>query len=228
MKAAYENDVKAGAGVTAFQTEEEARKIFPSDIDIGIDFSPSSTGGDDFDLRAYLNHDGGWAESGRTLDILLERVCSLGATVVAGKEVSGLIRKRTAESGTWSTKPKPPYRVTGVRCVDGSGFNANVVVVAAGAWTPRLIQRLGLDSLAEQKKLEADVKVGVSRHVGVGLATGYACNQNSANIEADSHPFPRPVPDRQSRLFSSRRKKPTGIARVQLFSISERASTYSR
>lgn len=189
MKAAYENDVASGAKVTAFRTEDEARKIFPSGIDIGIDFSAHGDA-PETDLKAYLNRHGGWAESGRSLDVLLERVRSMGAQVLAGKEVTGAIRTCTGGKNGHHDKPKSPYTMQGVRCADGSAYDAAAVIVAAGAWTPRLMQRWGLDTKAEKEKVEADVKAGMSRHVGVGQATGYVCDKTSVNVEADLHVLP--------------------------------------
>ena len=68
---AYENDVSQGARVAAFRTEADVQKVFPEGVPGGVDLSAASG---ETELVAYMNHDGGWAESGRSLEVLLERV----------------------------------------------------------------------------------------------------------------------------------------------------------
>lgn len=159
-KAAYENDVASGAHISEVRSPDDLKKFFPDDIVTGFD-SP----GGEAELSGYLNHEGGWAESGRALEVLLERVRAAGGEVLAGKEVSGVMRKG--------------LHITGVACTDGSGYHAATTIVAAGAWTPRLAQHLGIeftsglyvqkpeDELAGPEEQEA-----IGQHVGVGLATG--------------------------------------------------------
>ncbi|GJE91407.1 FAD-binding oxidoreductase [Phanerochaete sordida] len=170
--AAYDNDVASGANVTAVRSAEDIKKFFPDDVPTGF----AAPSGDV--LSGYINHDGGWAESGRALELLLERVRAAGAEVLAGKEVAGLMRKGAA-NGT-QTSP----RVAGVRCTDGSGYRAETVIIAAGAWTPRLTQRLGIEftmGVWAQKPENEATRVqqvqelqqeAMGQHVGVGVATG--------------------------------------------------------
>lgn len=172
-RAAYENDVTSGAKITEIRASEDLKKFFPEDVVTG--FASAST---DTELVGYLNHDGGWAESGRALEVLLQRVRDGGAEVLAGKEVAGVMRKSSS------------LRVTGVRCTDGSGYHAATVIFAAGAWTPRLMQRLGIEfaagpwaqkpvtesaSAQQVRELQQEATgqhPATNQHVGVGVATG--------------------------------------------------------
>lgn len=163
VREAYENDISQGARVSEFRTETDARQVFPEGVPLGVDFSTAEGTSGKPDLKAYMNHDGGWAESGRSLDVLLERVRAMGAKVFADKEVSGTIQAQSDRLND----PRADA-VAGVRCADGSGYEASVVIVAAGAWTPMLMQRWGLESQSAQEKLGADSGM----HVGVGMATG--------------------------------------------------------
>lgn len=177
-----------GANVTAFRTAEDIKKLFADGVTTGFDFVNEGSGMGDTELRGYVNHDGGWAESARSLEILLQRVRSLGVKVEAGKEVSGIIYRYRA-AGHDPVNPLQRREIAGVRCADGSGHEASVVIVAAGAWTPRLVQRWGVGISEEQGGHEVDVKE--DRHVGVGLATGCVYYRvfvgKSADLRSLSH-----------------------------------------
>lgn len=157
-KEAHENDVAAGAHITEVRSSNDLKKVFPDDIATGFDFPSSEP-----ELSGYLNHEGGWAESGRALEMLLERVCVAGAQVLAGKEVSEVMREGAASDS------QAPLCITGVKCTDGSEYHAPTVIVAAGAWTPRLVQRLGVEFAGPGTQKPEDELV---QQVGVGLATG--------------------------------------------------------
>lgn len=76
----------------------------------------------------YFNPEAGWVESGRAVSRMIEDAKRLGVRVVAGQGVSKLI-----EEGS---------RVTGVVTTSGVGVRADVVLIAAGAWTPILAPHL--------------------------------------------------------------------------------------
>ena len=78
----------------------------------------------------YYNPAGGWAESGEVVRRLRASIASEAALrVVAGAIVEGLVEN---DAG----------RVTGLRLGDGSTYACEEVVIAAGAWTPRLVPHL--------------------------------------------------------------------------------------
>jgi len=77
----------------------------------------------------YYNPRAGWAESGHVVSWLLTRARSAGVRVIEGQTMTAL-----QEGGS---------RVTGIATDAGEDHSADVVVVAAGAWTPTLLPWLG-------------------------------------------------------------------------------------
>lgn len=71
--------------------------------------------------EAYFNPHDGWAASARVVECLLQEVEAAGATLARGT-----MRELVVAKGL----------VRGVRCEDGTELRADLVVIAAGAWTP--------------------------------------------------------------------------------------------
>ncbi|WVQ81747.1 hypothetical protein IAT38_003872 [Cryptococcus sp. DSM 104549] len=86
-------------------------------------FGPLNTGSFG-DRKGYHNSIGGWAEAGRAVEVGLKMVRQLGGTIRAGAEVVGLV--------------KDGKKVQGVILKDGEQVLGDLVVAAAGAWTPKL------------------------------------------------------------------------------------------
>jgi glycine/D-amino acid oxidase-like deaminating enzyme len=76
----------------------------------------------------YFNPRAGWAQSGAVLTRLIHRAREGGVRVLAGPAFSSLIAEES--------------RVAGIRLTDGTSLRADVVLVAAGAWTPALLPHL--------------------------------------------------------------------------------------
>jgi glycine/D-amino acid oxidase-like deaminating enzyme len=76
----------------------------------------------------YLNPTGGWAESGQVVTSLAALAELRGVTIYGGSRFASFIEKGA--------------RVTGVRDAAGREWNADLVLVAAGAWTPFLLPDL--------------------------------------------------------------------------------------
>lgn len=76
----------------------------------------------------YFNPRAGWAESGRVVERLLFLAKEAGAVLREGKSFGRLIEKGS--------------RVVGAETMDGERFEADVVVMASGAWTPKLLPHL--------------------------------------------------------------------------------------
>lgn len=72
---------------------------------------------------------GGYALSGHAVDLLVGKARWLGITIHEGETAASLIEHNG--------------NVTGVRTHSGKTFHADLVLVAAGAWTPVLIPELG-------------------------------------------------------------------------------------
>ncbi len=76
----------------------------------------------------YFNPRAGWVESGRVVSRMIEDARAGGVRVHAGDGVARLV-----EDGS---------RVTGVVTASGESLFADVVLIAAGAWTPLLLPHL--------------------------------------------------------------------------------------
>ncbi|KAI2628580.1 putative fructosyl amino acid protein [Hypoxylon sp. NC1633] len=125
----------------------------------------SGTGGRFADW-GYLNFGSGWADAEASMKWYCDRVVETGrVTFVNG----------TAESLETDELKR---RVTGARLKDGSTLSADLVVVAAGAWTPSLIdmssqavatgQVLGYIDLTEEEQQRLE-KIPVMLNVSTGL-----------------------------------------------------------
>jgi sarcosine oxidase/L-pipecolate oxidase len=79
-------------------------------------------------VDGYYNPVGGWAESGAVLEAVFRRARRENVRVEEGFRMHALVEA----SG----------RVTGVRALDGRVEEGDVVVVAAGTWTPKLVPEL--------------------------------------------------------------------------------------
>lgn len=79
-------------------------------------------------VDGYFHNRGGYAESGRVVEALLDRARELDVTLYAGQAVQQIV----IENG----------RIQGVQTQDGRIFNAPQVIVAAGAWTPIILPEL--------------------------------------------------------------------------------------
>lgn len=76
----------------------------------------------------YFNPNGGWAESGRAIAKLKSIAAEAGVRLHDGAAFGSLVEKRS--------------KVTGVRSTDGREWKADLVLAAAGAWTPFLFPDL--------------------------------------------------------------------------------------
>lgn len=79
-------------------------------------------------VDGFFHRKGGYAESGRVVEALLYRAETSGIECRPGCRVTALLERGG--------------RVRGVRCDDGRTVEAEIVVVAAGAWTGRLLPEL--------------------------------------------------------------------------------------
>lgn len=76
----------------------------------------------------YFNPAAGWAESGRVLGLMIDEARSAGVSVRQGEAFSRLIE----EGGS----------VSGIVTTSGASLRAELVLIAAGAWTPVLVPEL--------------------------------------------------------------------------------------
>jgi glycine/D-amino acid oxidase-like deaminating enzyme len=102
------------------------------------DHAPERLGSDDIARRfpawkpgafvdGYYHAGGGFAQSGRVVELLAERAKQQGITLHLGQTVSELLGEN---------------QVTGVRTQEGSTYHAGQTIIAAGSWTPFLLPEL--------------------------------------------------------------------------------------
>lgn len=93
--------------------------------EVGARLGPGAAGSAALRQSAYWNPAGGWAWSSGALERLYARLRALGVPLVAGAELSALVREGEGEGG----------RVVGAVCADRREFRADKLVLALGAWT---------------------------------------------------------------------------------------------
>jgi sarcosine oxidase/L-pipecolate oxidase len=122
----FQNDLNLGASLTPFSSCEEVCNILPDAVATGALFE---TG------KGYHNANGGWAAASKAMDALLENVRRLGARVEAGLKMKDLL----LDDGN-------PQRVKGVLLEGGESIDADLIILAMGAWTPSVLSRIpGID-----------------------------------------------------------------------------------
>jgi len=83
-------------------------------------------------VDGFFHAEGGFAESGRVVELLYEKARREGIKVHLGESVTSLV---SGESGR-------PGAAQGVRTESGTVHRAGQIVVAAGSWTPGLVPEL--------------------------------------------------------------------------------------
>nr|ODO01206.1 sarcosine oxidase [Cryptococcus depauperatus CBS 7855] len=121
---AYDNCLNLGLNVKRLPDAAAIRSA--------LDPSSSLPLGDFGGRQGYANAIGGWAEAGRALEVGLKRVKKLGGVIRAGAEAIALI--------------KDGNDVKGVETKSGERFLGDLVVVAAGAWTPQFFAYSGVSA----------------------------------------------------------------------------------
>ncbi|KAI0408429.1 DAO-domain-containing protein [Xylaria palmicola] len=84
----------------------------------------------------YLNTAAGWADAEKSMRWLYDKVVETGRVTF----VNGTVEALEPQSGETPGKGR---RVTGARLTDGRHVSADLVIVAAGAWTPSLVNLAG-------------------------------------------------------------------------------------
>ncbi|EFI28135.1 hypothetical protein CC1G_14162 [Coprinopsis cinerea okayama7 len=129
-EAAYLNDLDLGARVSLLRSnsKEDFQSVFPAGVSVTSRGLPAS-----FRNRAgYFNRDGGWVNAGKGLAMIIEKVKKLGGNVVPGKEARNII--------------VDPGKCKKVVCADGTEYEADIVIIATGSWTPSTFPELFKDS----------------------------------------------------------------------------------
>ncbi|CAA7258995.1 unnamed protein product [Cyclocybe aegerita] len=122
---AYRNDVALGAKIASLGNGSAIRAVFPPDACACTNPSVFNE-----HCSAYINRDGGWANAAQGVSRLLEHVTALKGRIFPGKTVKKLLRQNG--------------KTTGVECSDGTVFEADLVIIATGSWTPSAFPDLDL------------------------------------------------------------------------------------
>ncbi|KAF7346380.1 DAO domain-containing protein [Mycena sanguinolenta] len=126
---------ESGVLVLGSGSVDYAHKAYLHDRDIGLRvvpldsqatfhqvFMPQAHLGTFENRTGYLNRDSGWANAGQGVKCIMDQVAALNGKIIPGKNVVELIQHG--------------QKTTGVRCVDGTVFDAlELVVLATGSWT---------------------------------------------------------------------------------------------
>ena len=119
-----------GARITSLTTPTAIRDAFH--LPTSIRTSPFEN------VTGYLNHDGGWAVAADATSLMLQKVKAFeaqgAAKVFSGKKVVELVKREV--EGKVVTR--------GVKCADGSEYEADLVVLATGAWSASAFPELKL------------------------------------------------------------------------------------
>ncbi|GAA6038789.1 hypothetical protein JCM8097_002891 [Rhodosporidiobolus ruineniae] len=89
--------------------------------------------------EAYINYVGGWAATRAVIVHLINQARHQGVKIVHGEGASLL-----TSSSPSSAKPV----VKGIRLTDGRTLEADVTVIAAGSWTPKILPELSTNCLS--------------------------------------------------------------------------------
>lgn len=126
-------------------------------------------------LRGYISQDSGWADSGASMAWLRQKLVATGRVRTCTGYVKSLIY---ASGGPGAGAPSA--QVEGVRLEDGKELRADLVIVAAGSHTPRLLEmdkmcdvyseviayiQLSPEECTYFKKLDVPILVNASRCV---------------------------------------------------------------
>ncbi|KZT53057.1 FAD dependent oxidoreductase [Calocera cornea HHB12733] len=118
--ASFDNCKALGCRVEPLKDTSAVAGVFPAGITTGHIKA----------TNVYINRDGGWAAASEAVEVVAEQVRKLGGTIVNDAKVKTLHKD---EDG----------KVDGVILASGRVMTADIVVAAAGSWTPALLPEYG-------------------------------------------------------------------------------------
>lgn len=124
LEESFRNDVALGGRLTELIGADDIRGAFPD----GVRTASFKN------RKGYVNHDNGWADAGQGMALMIQKVEALGGKFITGKTVSGLLRENGNNTVT-----------VGVRCSDGTVYEAALVILSLGSWTASALPELGLE-----------------------------------------------------------------------------------
>ncbi|KAJ7928452.1 hypothetical protein B0H13DRAFT_1967323 [Mycena leptocephala] len=130
----YLHDLEMGVRVVPLENHTALSQVFP----------PGARVGSFWQHTGYLNQDSGWANAGQGVSILMSKVTALHGKIITGKTAIELIQQG------------PDLKTTGVRCSDGTVFEADLVILATGSWTGSSFPNLPIGNIFQATE-EADI-----------------------------------------------------------------------
>ena len=122
LEESFRHDVALGGRLTELTGPDDLRGAFPDAVRTAS-FK---------NKKGYVNHKNGWVDAGQGLALMIQKVEALGGKFITGKTVSGLLRENGNDT-------------VGVRCSDGSVYEAALVILSVGSWTASALPELGLE-----------------------------------------------------------------------------------
>ncbi|EJT96749.1 FAD dependent oxidoreductase [Dacryopinax primogenitus] len=118
--ASLENCETLGSRIERLKDLSAITGVFPSGISTGN--IPAT--------NVYINRDGGWAAASEAVAVVADKVRELGGSIISGAKVKTLHEDASG-------------KVDGVILVSGQAMLADLVIAAAGSWTPSLLPGYG-------------------------------------------------------------------------------------
>lgn len=154
--------------------------------------SAYGTGGGASGTWGYLNGLSGWADAEASMAWLHRRVVATGRVTFVNGTVASLV---------YSSHAGDPFRVRGVRLADGSALAADLTVLAAGAWTPSLVDLAGRAVATGQALAYMDLSPAEQERLRrvptlLNLSTGYFIitpGRNTLKVARHAYGYLNPV-----------------------------------
>jgi sarcosine oxidase/L-pipecolate oxidase len=127
-----------GTDVTVFDTEEEARKVMGTTNGL-------------IGTKGYVNWTSGWAHAENGIKYMRQKIDALHRVHFRHAEVARLLFHHSSSSSSSSSS------VRGVQLTSGEELLADLTVLAAGAWTPKLLDLRGIASATGQALTYVDI-----------------------------------------------------------------------
>lgn len=137
--------------ISASGTTNAGLTLLPSQDAIASHLSPVGLAAPDASW-GYVNRQSGWVDAAAAMARLLSLVRATGRVEIVAGEVEELTWCDSGDDGCG--------RVTGARLADGTTLAADLTIVAAGAWTPRLVDLRGRVAATGQCMAYVEVRPG--------------------------------------------------------------------
>lgn len=155
-ESSYQNVKRLGIPAQKLTTTEEIQACYPSNLrpvpaksniisdlahQVASIVKPQAQLGAFENLEGYVNPHSGWAEASRACEVVIDQVKALGGKFLTGAEVTGMVFEENDNTSAGKRVVK------GVKLASGKEIMGDLIVLAAGAWTPCLFAQPGMGGL---------------------------------------------------------------------------------